>query len=76
MQTLKEFTRQTGAISFQFEIGTLGDVRRGELVAIPLSDRALRQSRLVLAARATRMLPIAALSFVEALVGQLAGLPG
>jgi len=72
VQTLKEFTRQTGAISFQFEIGTLADTRRGELVAIPLSDRALRQSRLVLAARATRMLPIAALSFVEALVAQLA----
>ncbi|MDM0035238.1 LysR family transcriptional regulator [Variovorax sp. J22P271] len=76
VQALKEFTRQTGAISFQFQIGTQNEVRRGELVAIPLSDRALTHSRLVLAARATRMLPIATLSFVEALVNRLAALPG
>jgi len=75
VQTLKEFTRHTGAISFQFEIGTQSDVQRGDLVAIPLSDRALRQSRLVLASRATRMLPIAASSFQETLVGRLAALP-
>ncbi|KLN54928.1 LysR family transcriptional regulator [Variovorax paradoxus] len=76
VQTLKEFTRQTGAISFQFQIGTLNEVRRGELVSIPLSDRALAHSQLVLAARAGRMLPIATLSFMETLVNRLAALPG
>ena len=76
VQALKEFTRQTGAISFQFQIGTQNEVRRGELVAIPLTDRALTHNRLVLASRATRMLPIATLSFVETLVNRLAALPG
>ena len=74
VQTLKEFTRQTGAISFQFQIGTQNEVRRGELLSIPLTDRALSHSRLVLASRANRMLPIATLSFVEALANRLAAL--
>lgn len=75
VQTLKEFTRQTGAISFQFQIGTLREVRTGELVSIPLTDRSLTSSQLVLATREGRMLPIAALSFQEALVNALAALP-
>ena len=49
VQMLKEFTRQTGAISFQFQIGTEQDVRKGELVSIPLTDRSLSRSQLVLA---------------------------
>jgi DNA-binding transcriptional LysR family regulator len=71
MQTMKEFTLATGAISFQFQIGTLREVRHGELVAIPLSDRTLAQNRLVLACRTSRMLPIAALSFSETLSAAL-----
>jgi DNA-binding transcriptional LysR family regulator len=72
VQTLKEFTRETGAISFQFEIGTLHEAERGDLVSIPLSDRTLTHSQLVLAARAGRMLPIATLSFLDALVNRMA----
>ncbi|MGQ2921524.1 MAG: LysR family transcriptional regulator [Hydrogenophaga sp.] len=72
VQLLKEFTRQTGAISFQFEIGTLQEERRGELVSIPLVDAALGRSELVLAVREGRRLPSATLSFVELLVGRLA----
>jgi DNA-binding transcriptional LysR family regulator len=75
VQTLKEFTRQTGAISFQFQIGTLREARLGELRSIPLSDPAFSQSKLVLATREGRVLPIAGLSFLEALVAQLALLP-
>jgi DNA-binding transcriptional LysR family regulator len=75
VQTLKEFTRQTGAISFQFQIGTLREARLGELRSIPLSDLAFSQSKLVLATREGRALPIAGLSFLEALVAQLALLP-
>jgi DNA-binding transcriptional LysR family regulator len=76
VQTLKEFTRQTGAISFQFQIGTLREARLGELRSIPLSDPAFSQSKLVLATREGRVLPIAGLSFLEALVAQLALMPG
>ena len=74
VQLLKEFTRQTGAISFQFQIGTLQEVRRGELVSIPLVDQALSRSELVLAVRHGRRLPIATLSFIELLVNRLAEL--
>lgn len=74
VQMLKEFTLQTGAISFQFQIGTLRELRSGELVSIPLVDRGLTGSRLVLAARNGRMPPIATLSFTEAMVARLAEL--
>ena len=74
VQLLKEFTRQTGAISFQFQIGTLQEARRGEFVSIPLSDPALGRSELVLAVREGRRLPIATMSFIELLVSRLAEL--
>ena len=67
IQSLKEFTRQTDAVSFQFQIGTRRDVQRGELVAVPLVDRSLAQTRLTLAVRAGRMLPIASQSFASLL---------
>jgi DNA-binding transcriptional LysR family regulator len=72
VQTLKEFTLRTGAISFQFEIGTRREARRGEIVAIPLRDRAFLGSQLVLATRAGRVLPMATMSFLEGLTAQLA----
>lgn len=71
VQALKQYTRETGAISFQFQIGTLREVRRGELVAIPVADPSLSQNRLVLACRNGRMLPVAALSFMESLANRL-----
>lgn len=74
VQMLKEFTRQTGAISFQFQIGTEQEVRKGELVSIPLTDRSLSASQLVLAVRDGRALPVATLSFAQALVARLAAL--
>ena len=61
--------------SFQFQIGTRSEARRGELVSIPLTDRALLHSQLVLLARNGRMLPIATLSFMETLVNRLGDLP-
>ena len=67
IQSLKEFTRQTDAVSFQFQIGTRRDVQRGELVAVPLVDRSLAQTRLTLAVRAGRMLPITSQSFASLL---------
>ena len=76
VQSLKEFTRQTDAVSFQYQIGMRREVQRGELVAIPLIDRSLSQTRLVLAARAGRMMPIASQSFanlLEQTLGRLSG---
>jgi DNA-binding transcriptional LysR family regulator len=74
VQSLKEFTRQTGAVSFQYLIGTRRDVQRGELIAIPLVDRSLAQTRLVLAARTGRMMPIASQSFATLLEQTLGSL--
>jgi len=74
VQTLKEFTRQPGANSLQHQIGTLREQASRGLVSIPLDDRSLAGSQLVLAGREGRMLPIAALSFQEALVNRLADL--
>jgi len=67
VQALKEFSRQTDAVSFQYQIGTRREVERGELVAIPLMDRSFAQTRLVLAARTGRMMPIASQSFANLL---------
>jgi DNA-binding transcriptional LysR family regulator len=67
VQPQKVFARDTDAICFQYQIGTLRDVRYGELVAIPLTDPDLCKGRLVLGSRAGRILPIPAASFVETL---------
>ena len=72
---LKEFTRLTGAISFQYRIGTLREVQRGELVAIPLADRSLANTRLVLASRNGRALPVPSLTFAHIIEQRLAQLP-
>jgi DNA-binding transcriptional LysR family regulator len=73
VRALRIFARETGAIYFQFEIGTRHDVASGEFRAIKLSDRSLAKSRLVLGSRAGRNLPIAALSFTEVLKNALLG---
>jgi len=74
VQSLKIFARQTGAVCFQFQIGTRLDVERGELVAIPLTDPELSRGNLVLASRAGRRLSLPALSFSEALKQRLSRL--
>jgi DNA-binding transcriptional LysR family regulator len=75
VQPQKVFARDTDAICFQYQIGTLRDVRYGELVAIPLTDPALMTGVLVLASRAGRILPIPAASFVETLKAAFAAIP-
>lgn len=71
VRPMKVFARETGAICFQFEIGTRRDVRAGEMIAIKLADRDLAKSRLVLASRVGRSLPIPAATFVETLKAAL-----
>lgn len=63
------FVRGSDVIRFLYQIGTLRDVRNGDLVAIPLADPGLARGVLVLAARAGRSLSIAAAGFVETLRG-------
>ncbi len=67
VETCKAFARHAQAICFQFEAGTRRDVALGELVAIPLSDPELARSRLVLASRTGRALPLAPSNFLETL---------
>jgi DNA-binding transcriptional LysR family regulator len=71
VRPMKVFARETGGICFQFEIGTRRDVRAGEMIAVKLADRDLARSRLVLASRVGRSLPIPAASFVETLKSAL-----
>lgn len=74
VQSLKEFTRQTDVVSFQYQIGVRREVQRGELVAIPLVDRSLALTRLVLAGRKGRLMPVASQSFANLLVKTLESL--
>jgi DNA-binding transcriptional LysR family regulator len=67
VETIKAFARHGDALCFQFEAGTRRDCALGELVSLPLTDVALAGSRLQLVARAGRTLPVAALTFAEAL---------
>jgi DNA-binding transcriptional LysR family regulator len=67
VQVLKEFTLASQCVSFQFEIGTRKDVASGTLVAVPLSDRALSNTKLSIACRGGRTLPIASKSFAQLL---------
>lgn len=71
VETIKAFARHGDALCFQFEAGTRRDTALGELVSVPLTDAGLAGSRLQLVARAGRTLPIAALTFAEALKGAL-----
>ncbi len=73
VETIKAFARHGDALCFQFEAGTRRDTALGELVSVPLSDAGLAGSRLQLVARAGRTLPIAAVTFAEALKGALFG---
>jgi hypothetical protein len=75
VQPQKMFARDTDAICFQYQIGTLREARDGELVSIPLTDPDLVKGRLVLASRAGRILPIPAASFVETLKAVLSRIP-
>lgn len=75
VETLKSFALATNAICFQFRIGTAREVKRGDLVSVPLADRELAGGRLVMAVRAGRALPVATVSFAESLKAALAALP-
>lgn len=75
VETIKAFARRTDALCFQFEVGTRRDVALRELVSIPLAEREFAGSHLTLGTRTGRTLPIAALTFIEALRAALFAVP-
>jgi hypothetical protein len=63
VETTKTFARTRHGVCFSFHIGHEADV--SGMVAIPLSHPALADTRLELAGRRGRVLPVAAASFAE-----------
>lgn len=66
VETIKVFARTRQGVCFSFHIGEKPDV--SGMVTIPLSDPPLRDTRLELASRKGRVLPVAAAAFAEELV--------
>jgi DNA-binding transcriptional LysR family regulator len=66
VETTKVFARTRQGVCFSFHIGHGPDV--SGMVAIPLSDPALGDTRLEFATRRGRVLPVAAASFAEEVV--------
>jgi len=66
VETTKIFARTRQGVCFSFHIGHKPDV--SGMITIPLSDPLLRGTRLELASRRGRVLPVAAASFAEELV--------
>jgi len=63
VEATKIFARTRGGVCFSFHIGHESDV--SGMVAIPLSDPVLADTRLELASRRGRVLPVAAAAFAE-----------
>jgi DNA-binding transcriptional LysR family regulator len=59
-EVMKKYVRLTNAISFQFHLAPFGDVTLDGLVAVPLADSQLAETRLTLAVRRGRALPASA----------------
>ncbi|MCS6765473.1 MAG: LysR family transcriptional regulator [Candidatus Protistobacter heckmanni] len=74
IDAMKAYARLSQAVCFQFRTGAMRDIELGDMVAIPLSDAELAGAQLMLAARGTRVLPVAAAAFSETLMGMLAEL--
>ena len=65
---MRSFACQSGGVSFQIALGAAGDPR---LRAIPIEERSLPASRLVLMTLRDRVLPVASARFAEHLRGEL-----
>ncbi|HMJ09960.1 MAG TPA: LysR family transcriptional regulator [Polyangiaceae bacterium] len=66
IESTKVFAKTSNGVCFSFHIGREPDV--SGMLTIPLSDPALHEARLSLAARRGRVLPVAAAAFAEELV--------
>lgn len=67
-EMMRSFACQSGGVSFQIALGAAGDPR---LRAIPIEERSLPASRLVLMTLRGRVLPVASARFAEHLRGEL-----
>jgi DNA-binding transcriptional LysR family regulator len=67
IETTKVFARSSHGLCFSFHIGQKPDV--SGMISIPLSDPELQDANLRLASRRGRVLPVAAASFAEQLIG-------
>lgn len=72
VEMTKVFARTRQGVCFSFQIGGKPDV--SGMVTIPLAERALSETRLELATRRGRVLPVAAAAFAEEVVGLLESL--
>jgi hypothetical protein len=66
VETTKVFARTRQGVCFSFQIGRKPDV--SGMVTIPLAEAALSDTRLELASRRGRVLPVAAAAFAEEIV--------
>jgi len=66
-EVMKNYVRQTDAISFHFCLAPLGDASLDGLVAVPLADRQLAEAKLTLAVRRGRTLSASASAVCEKL---------
>ncbi len=72
VETMKAFAHMNRGVCFQFRKPGKSSVPPGNMVALPLSDPALSEAKLILATRRGRVLPIAAAAFVELLRAAMA----
>ena len=72
VETMKAFAHMNRGVCFQFRKPGKASVPPGNMVALPLSDPALSEAKLILATRRGRVLPIAAAAFVELLRAAMA----
>jgi DNA-binding transcriptional LysR family regulator len=68
---MARFAQASQGVFFQIAVGVAPEVGRGELVAVPLSDRMLARGRLALVTRRGRTLPPAAARLAEHLAATL-----
>lgn len=67
-EMMRSFARESGGVSFQIALGAAGDPR---LRAVPIDERSLPPSRLVLMALRDRVLSVASAGFAEHLGSEL-----
>jgi DNA-binding transcriptional LysR family regulator len=72
VETMKAFAHMNRGVCFQFRKPGKASVPPGNMVALPLTDPALSEAKLILATRRGRVLPIAAAAFVELLRAAMA----
>jgi DNA-binding transcriptional LysR family regulator len=67
VETMKAFAHMNRGVCFQFRKPGRAVIPPGDMIALPLTDAALLEAKLILATRRGRVLPIAAAAFAELL---------